>query len=249
MGQPFVGLEACQVIVSVDVSLRATCLTEGSHIIIHSQDTIKVRIQQINEQPNPTEGEGKYVICHKELLSFFSPYFCAALTGEFADSKKKVSDVETTYDALSMLLNWLYHGEAYFAYTLSKTISVLDSLVDLYILADRYDFLAVRRWVITELSHTYKLPNKETVQRAFDSLRKTGSDFSPSSLPQSCWATPRRTNAVCSRFNLAPKATAIAATTIHASTMNMRAMWNVKPVSAFIRLCVTFSKLTCLSMH
>lgn len=158
MGQPLVGPQDFQVIVYFDVFLQAAYLTEGSHIIINSQYTIKVRIQQINDQSNSTEGDGKYIICHKELLSFFSPYFRAALTGEFADSKKKVLDIETTHDALSMLVNWTYQGEAY---TFNKSISVLDSLVDLYILADRYDFLAVRRWVMTELAHTYELPKRK----------------------------------------------------------------------------------------
>lgn len=80
---------------------------------------------------------------NKELLCYFSPYYAAALHGQFAESRQVIFDVDLTGNQLHVLINWVHTGK----------LDLLDwdreDRIRLYIFADFTDILALRRQIVT----------------------------------------------------------------------------------------------------
>ncbi|KAI5241314.1 hypothetical protein E4T43_05541 [Aureobasidium subglaciale] len=91
---------------------------------------------------------------HRQLLSYFSPYFKAAFESGFAESKQEVFVLEglsaITYQEL---LIWLYTGQF-------RGLESGESywlLIELYVFADAYEFLALRRKIMSTLAQSKRI--------------------------------------------------------------------------------------------
>lgn len=88
------------------------------------------------------------------LLCHFSPYYHAALQGGFKEARKKSLDVDTDEETLVTVIFWLYHGQLPTAFTSFDSFTRKNYLLKLYIFADRFDILALRRYIISHWAST-----------------------------------------------------------------------------------------------
>lgn len=87
------------------------------------------------------------VFVHKELLCFFSPYYLAALNGNFLEAQKDRFEVSLSGKQLKCFVAWIYTGK------LSEPRSwVCD--IRLFIFADRVDIIALRRDILRGISES-----------------------------------------------------------------------------------------------
>lgn len=133
--------------------------------------------------------EKKKFVVHQALLCDKSKYFAKALTGSFEESKTGTVQLEDVSPILfKILVNWLYHSKV--AYTISDDGSNIDQdfagfqhaekqnelnaddastwpkhvLVELYVLADRFDTKELRRNTIDALLTAIK-QSKTSLER------------------------------------------------------------------------------------
>lgn len=104
---------------------------------------------------------------HVDILCYYSTYYRAALKGAFREADRDALDVDASAQTLRLVIQWLYTGGV--AITTSTP-----ELVQLYIFADRYDFLALRRQIISIFvpyrTSRFGCARYEQVGQAFDSL-------------------------------------------------------------------------------
>ncbi|KAF1351865.1 hypothetical protein BDV97DRAFT_133617 [Delphinella strobiligena] len=136
-----------------------------SKILMSSTEVIKLKA---TEDSNPST-----VTIHLDLLCFDSRYYTAALKGSFQEAGKNFLEVETSADVLKMAVVWMYTGQLQTTKH-SKTTLSAEELIQLYIFADHFDFLALRRAIITywakmNQSHCM-IPDDERIGGAYDSL-------------------------------------------------------------------------------
>jgi hypothetical protein len=81
---------------------------------------------------------------NKELLCYFSPYYKAALHGQFAEAHQEIFEVDLSGKQLHVFVNWLHTGR------LEIHSWDREDRVKLYIFADFADILALRRQIMTE---------------------------------------------------------------------------------------------------
>jgi hypothetical protein len=105
-------------------------------------------------------------VIHKSLLCFHSPYFEKAFTRDWKESTTKAIDVvETSHEAFGLLAHWIYHQEIPF--DLKELMEKerdqdrfndlprkhYDTLVDLWILGDRFFMPAVQNLAIDAMEY------------------------------------------------------------------------------------------------
>ncbi|KAI5211703.1 hypothetical protein E4T38_01137 [Aureobasidium subglaciale] len=112
-------------------------------IIASSPDMIQ--ITQITSQRLNSEKKPFRAMIHRELSCYFSPYYTAALEGEFSEAQKDTITVNLDHDTAKDLVFWLYSGQ------IISDISTY--LFDLYVFADEKDMLALRRSVMPKIVH------------------------------------------------------------------------------------------------
>jgi hypothetical protein len=81
---------------------------------------------------------------NKELLCHFSPYYKAALHGQFAEAHQEIFGVDLSGMQLHVFVNWLHTGR------LELPSWDREDRVKLYIFADFLNILALRRQIMTE---------------------------------------------------------------------------------------------------
>ena len=123
-----------------------------------SPETVSLRI-----------GERDFTI-HKTLLCLFSRYYAAALNGIYKESSDGLKPIEGSSASARLgeeLTTWLYSGR----------LTSMEDLPFLYILADRYEFSALRRDILAALRRSYKTENScppyDVVNTAFEDLPTT----------------------------------------------------------------------------
>lgn len=139
-------------------------LISNSKIINASPET--VQLEAICGRKRAT------VSVHTELLCHFSPYYYAALKGGFEESGSESLEVDTDKETLNLLVSWLYSGQ------LLAHLSPADRfkkyrLMCLYIFADRFDFLALRRHIFKAWNEAFivsKSPGFENVNYLYKNL-------------------------------------------------------------------------------
>jgi len=134
--------------------------------------------------------EERFVV-HESLLTFYSEFFRAALTGKSKEANEKTVEIENNAQTFEFFVFWLYHqqrfpdedcgddpdfvakwqGEEEPEYHI-----VVDHLVKLYVLGDRYNIPRLRKAVIGEIfDHSYlgdgDSAGRCTVRYAFEWLR------------------------------------------------------------------------------
>ncbi|KAI4718790.1 hypothetical protein E4T48_05055 [Aureobasidium sp. EXF-10727] len=116
------------------------------------------------------DGKPFQAMVHRDLLCLFSPYYQAALKGEFSEAGKKTLDVELDFMAGRMLVGWLYSGRF-------TCVGGWESLFSLYVFADKTDMLALRRAIMTVILDVTKRPKRMPsflqVSLALESLPST----------------------------------------------------------------------------
>jgi len=96
---------------------------------------------------------------HKELLCYYSKYYRAALKGGFSEAESNVFEVDASHACLGDFVGWLYTGYLEpFPWKPDSATKPM-SVVDMYILADRIDSLALRRSIISSLVPMPKIGN------------------------------------------------------------------------------------------
>lgn len=115
--------------------------------------------------------DGEHLTVHAELLCHFSPYYRVAIEGEFQEKGKDFFDVDAGRKALRMATTWMYTGKIVNIGDEDKHPSV-PALIALYVFADSYNFLALRRDLMSSLADMYrgKVPLYQEVTSAYDSL-------------------------------------------------------------------------------
>ncbi|THX83213.1 hypothetical protein D6D04_03081 [Aureobasidium pullulans] len=109
------------------------------------------------------------VSVHKELLCFFSPYYEAALKGNFTEATTDSLQVDLTNRALKMFVRWIFTGEVASPRCLSHDFN-------LYIFADLVDIVALRRMIMTRIQgYSEDIPEYSAVKLALMNLP----EFSP----------------------------------------------------------------------
>lgn len=94
-----------------------------------------------------TGEEGGIFTVHAELLCFFSPYYRAALKGGFMESGKTQLKVNVQGNILGSVVTWMYSGTVL---NMDESMEVTCKiLIELYMFADEYDFLALRRCILS----------------------------------------------------------------------------------------------------
>ncbi|THW20422.1 hypothetical protein D6D23_06843 [Aureobasidium pullulans] len=113
------------------------------------------------------------VSVHKELLCFFSPYYKAALKGNFTEATTDSLQVDLTDKGLKMFVRWIYTGEVASPRCFPRYFS-------LYIFADLVDIVALQRMIMTRIQgYSEDLPEYSTVKLALMNL--------PESSPLRAW--------------------------------------------------------------
>ncbi|KAI4842968.1 hypothetical protein E4T44_07004 [Aureobasidium sp. EXF-8845] len=84
------------------------------------------------------------VSVHKELLCFFSPYYTAALKGNFVEAQKDQFEVDLSGKQLESFAAWIYTGKL--------KVLTTTNYIALYILADQVDIMALRRDTVSDIS-------------------------------------------------------------------------------------------------
>lgn len=97
-------------------------------------------INIVSTEPD-SDGDAFHASIHKELLCFYSPYYAAALKGEFSEAKKDTITLELPWDQAQSLVSWLYTGNI--------LIASDDDLMGLYVFADEKLMLALRRSIMS----------------------------------------------------------------------------------------------------
>lgn len=120
---------------------RAFALTVrlGSNLITSSSDLVTLQT---------TEEGGRKFSVHKALLCHYSPYFNSALNGNFSEAKDGLHPLAINEQVVTRFIGWLYTRNS-FCSTLPEDRPSASSL---YIFADRYDVLALRRDCLNMLS-------------------------------------------------------------------------------------------------
>lgn len=88
-------------------------------------------------------SNSRYLAVHLELLCFLLPYFRAAFKGGFQEREKDSLDVEVSQHVLEIVVAWMYTGQLTGEHCLYAR-----TLIDVYIFADKFEFLALRRSII-----------------------------------------------------------------------------------------------------
>lgn len=117
------------------------------------------------------KGENLTFAVHKEILTYYSPYYRDAFNGRWRDGEKDTFDVETTPAALALFIKWFYTGTLQNA----RGETDWDVLLDLYIIADMQRAVALQRDIMTVLFQTHrvedgKLHSFANVAKAYDNL-------------------------------------------------------------------------------
>lgn len=122
---------------------------------------------------------------HFELLTHYSPFFRAALTGSFKEaSEKLVSLPDTETEVFELFVHWLYHQRFPTEVDSPQLLALYEdkmdpaiqcrSLVKLYIFCDKYDVPQLQRQCLDamfrHINDEDQLPSLEYVSLAFDSL-------------------------------------------------------------------------------
>lgn len=110
--------------------------------LINISDAVTKSSKIIRLVSNEDEDKEEVTV-HKELLCFFSPYYAAALNGNFLEAQKDQFEVDLDGEDLQNFAAWIYTGE------LSK--ERLEN-TNLYVFADQVDILALRRDALSQLS-------------------------------------------------------------------------------------------------
>lgn len=132
-----------------------------SAAIVKSSDTIKLI---------PNDG-GSDIAIHRELLCFFSPYYTAALKGNFFEAQKDCLSVGVNKELLDAFVAWIYTGEI----ESTTRLQALEELhILLYVFADQVDVLSLRRQVIDYMTiDEAGLPYYRVVLHALTNLPET----------------------------------------------------------------------------
>jgi hypothetical protein len=115
---------------------------------------------------------------HKELLTYHSPYFRAALSGNSEDAKANIVRTDKAlFWAPELVIHWLYrdrlpneHADARLYSTWTERYW---AVVEVYVFCHKYDIPVLRR---KAMDHLYKmieekgLPEYRNLRRAFDWL-------------------------------------------------------------------------------
>lgn len=98
-----------------------------------------------------TVGAQKTQFCvHKSLLCAESPFFEAALNGNFRESNGSIELVEDSAHTFEQFLQWLYMGKLMFS-SQSMDRPRWRELINLYILADKYGVVTLKNILMTTL--------------------------------------------------------------------------------------------------
>lgn len=91
----------------------------------------------------PIEGNNQPTITvHTTLLCHFSPYYRAAIEGGFSERDNEFFDIDVDARTLEIAVFWMYSCRMSPA---EDGATLLEELVKVYLFADKYDFLALRR--------------------------------------------------------------------------------------------------------
>ncbi|KAI4250269.1 MAG: hypothetical protein L6R42_008785 [Xanthoria sp. 1 TBL-2021] len=98
---------------------------------------------------------------HQNLLCEHSPFFAAALNGPFKESAGSIQFTEDNVEAFERLIQWLYKRDFKTSPigNTQVTANRYRELVQLYILADKFDMPLLRNHIMTLLFDTIKHPN------------------------------------------------------------------------------------------
>lgn len=98
---------------------------------------------------------------HKNLLCDHSPYFAAALKGSYKESAGSMELKEDNVEAFERLIQWLYKHDIVISPigNAPTTANRYRELIQLYILADKFDIPRLRNYVMTLLFDTIKSPD------------------------------------------------------------------------------------------
>jgi len=121
----------------------------SSDIITKSHDMITIKSQKGDSSPEFGAG------VHKELLCFYSPYYAAAMKGQFAESRQDSFTLELNHRQTQVFVEWLYTGRIQVEYWRGKHN---DDLHTLYVFADQTDIIALRRSIMTCLAIAGRVP-------------------------------------------------------------------------------------------
>lgn len=145
--------------------MHLTLLTKSSKILTSSTEIIELKA---TEGSNPST-----ITVHLDLLCSFSRYYTAALKGNFQEAGKDFLSVKTSADILDMAIVWIYTGQLQTTNHNKTTLSA-EELIQLYIFADHFDFLALRRTIITYWTKVNQsscmIADDGNIGRAYDSL-------------------------------------------------------------------------------
>ncbi|KEQ74737.1 hypothetical protein M436DRAFT_42629, partial [Aureobasidium namibiae CBS 147.97] len=81
---------------------------------------------------------------HKELLCFYSPYYAAALKGQFAESRQDSFTLELDHRQTQVFVEWLYTGR----------VEEPEDVLQLYMFADQKKLLALRRSIMSKIVYS-----------------------------------------------------------------------------------------------
>ena len=110
---------------------------------------IQVKSQKDDSGPEFCTG------VHKELLCFYSPYYAAAMKGQFAESRQDSFTLELNHRQTQLFVEWLYTGRFEVEFWRGKHN---DDLHTLYVFADQTDIIALRRSIMTCLATAGRVP-------------------------------------------------------------------------------------------
>lgn len=145
---------------------------------------------QSTESPKIPKGSDSYSMnIHKGLMIHYSPYYNAAFKGPFIEATAESIPISATRTALENLSSWLYTGDIIPDRAMKRKweddAAATDNpskrnkrheLMELYILADAYDFLAIRRWCFAEL-HKLTFVTKIPLSTPRDSVATASTYF------------------------------------------------------------------------
>lgn len=135
------------------------------------------------------EGEEKEpFVVHENLLTFYSEFFRAALTGRFKEASGKTVEIEEDVQLFEFFCHWIYYQRwpcreegddpafvtKWEGADLNEGLSI-NHLIKLYVLADRYGVPQLRKDAIDKLFDFVHigdgaLPDRHMVRHAFEWL-------------------------------------------------------------------------------
>lgn len=139
-------------------TMRSRSLDHPYRRNLWNEESVRANLIASKDMTVLQAGEAKIHV-HKTLLCWWSKYYDRALNGHFVEASQGLQPVTASEDTLRHAVQWMYTGKLQKRVENRTRVRYLrlsiDDAVEVYLFADQYDILALRRAAISTMSAVY----------------------------------------------------------------------------------------------